>query len=308
MKKDKLSILLEFFAKDQIQNTSEYLKYFKEYIDVLIHVTNSLSESQEQMPRYKTKIEMLLVKYALTTKTLINLYDGTKLDSKYFPDLTIVDIPSTFVLARSLMENYLTIYYLFIESKTNEDILAYRNWIFEMSALCKRQDLGKERDLPPEIIKKKNEEANMIEILRSVIEENLEFQKLNAKEKKKVLNAPNHRVPSKLFSWTKLFEMSKLSNDIFGKYWKIYSNYAHSEYLSIMQLESLFMNPNNFKVFQFQTLKVQVLLICHLISEVVGLFECTRIRYEEQDSTIKEEIEIWNKIATMSMGTPATNT
>jgi len=301
MNKNKLKIILEFFAADQIQNTEEYLNYLNKYIDTLIHVTNSLSESQEQMPRYKTKIEMLLVKYVLTTKTLINIYDGTKLDSKHFPDLTIVDIPSTFVLARSLMENYLTIFYLFIESKSNEDVLAYRNWIFELSALCKRQDLGSEDNVPAELLKKKNQEGQLIKILRSVIEENIEFRKLNSKDKKSVLNAPNYRVPSKLFTWVKLFEISKLSNNIFGKYWKIYSNYAHSEYLSIMQLEELFKSPEKFKFFQFQTLKVQVLLICHLIVEVQDLFECTRKRFNEQDSTVKEEIEIWNKIATMTI-------
>lgn len=221
MRKDKLSIILEFFTADKIQNTEKYLEYFKTYIDVLIHITNSLSESKEQMPRYKTKIEMLLVNYSLTSKTLINLYEGTKLDSKHFPNLTLVDIPSTFVLARSLMENYLTIYYLFIESKQNEDIVAYRNWIYELSGLSKRQDFGDESILPDEILKKKKQEASLIKIIRAVIEENVEFQKLDAKTKKSILKAPNYRIPAKIFTWTRLFEMSKLSNDIFGKYWKI---------------------------------------------------------------------------------------
>lgn len=68
-----------------------------------------------------------------------------------------------------------------------------------------------------------------------------------------------------------------------------------------MQLESLFSDPINFRIFQFQTLKVQVLLISHLITEVKDLFDCTKIRYNEQDYIHKEEIEIWNKIATKTI-------
>ena len=244
---------------------------------------------------------MLLVNYSLTSKTLINLYKGTKLDSKHFPNLTLVDIPSTFVLARSLLENYLTIYYLFIESKQNEDIVAYRNWIFELSGLSKRQNFGDESNLSHELIKKKKQEANLIKVIRAVIEENVEFQKLEAKTKKSILKAPTYRIPAKTYTWIELFEMSKLSNDIFRGYWKIYSNYAHSEFLAIMQLESLFADPINFRLFQFQTLKVQVLLICHLITEVKDLFDCTQIRYDEQDDIYKEEVEIWNKIATQTI-------
>jgi len=239
MNTNSLKITFKIMSMDVLKDINGYLNFYKKYIDVLLDITNSLSESQEQMPYYKVKIEMLLVKYCISCKSLLKLLEGTDLDSKFFQDLTLIDIPSIHIISRSLIENFLTIFYLFIEKNDNEDIVAYRNWIYELSSLAKRQKFSNNSILDKKGKKKIEQEATIIKILREKIEENKEFQLLTSSEKNKILKAKPHRIPSKIYTWTKLFDVSKLNNLLFKGYWDIYSNYAHSEFLSIMHLEGI---------------------------------------------------------------------
>jgi len=289
-------ILLEIYEKNRTENLAKLLEDYSEYIDILIDVTNSLSESKVQMPIYKTKIEMLLVKYSLNAKTFLTIVNGTKLNSKHFSkDLRLIDIPSIHIIFRSLYENYLTIFYLFIQEKEDEDIVEYRNLVYEMSSLCKRQT---NPVTTSENQKKKELEANVIQKLRSAIIDNSEFQKLDSKIKRRILNSANHQVPSKIFTWTKLFDLCKLNKEVFLSSWNLYSNYAHSEYLSIMQLEDMFKNPTSIKPFIFHGVRAQICLVSHLIIEFSELFSCAKKRFQKQCEKKRTEIILWDKVAT----------
>lgn len=298
--KEHFKSVMKITLMQRNQDAFSVAQDYQAYLDVLISIVNTIAEEKIQIPIYKKKIETLIFRYTITAKTCLALLEGTKLDSTHFEKgSTVIDIPALYMLTRSLMENYLTIFYLFIQENNNEKIIEYRNLIYEISTLHHRQSFQLQSiPIPLAIERKMAEEAKVIKVMEKAIKANIEFQKLDHKIQKKVLNSPAHRKPSMLLSWKILFEQSKLNNDKFHHLWRIYSNYAHSEYLSVMQTEDALKNPQRVQFYIYQLLQVQVPLLCRLIIEFTELFPVTKKKYDSLDIKIKAEIEVWDMMAT----------
>ena len=59
------------------------------------------------------------------------------------------------------------------------------------------------------------------------------FLSLPEGKQKDILN----RKQAKILGWEKLFTSSDLKSDLFVRSWRLYSNYAHSEYISLIQFK-----------------------------------------------------------------------
>ena len=292
-----LEAAMSIRLKQKQKNTMALIQDYHKYIDVLMSLQESLAESKIQIPRYKLSLEPLLFKYTISAKTYLNLLDGTKIITKLTQKkLSIVDVPTLYLLTRALIENYLIFFYLYIQEKDNESIIEYRNYIYEMSTLCFRQASPYMNE--DEQNNKKMKEKEYIAFLEKKIKENPEFQKLADEKQKEVFNSPLDRKPAKLKSWKKLFEESKLNDGDLYSVWRVFSNYSHSEFLSIMQLHNSKGNPEKTNFFIYQTLQIQLQILAHFITEFSELFLCTQERFQIEDEQTKAEIFMWNKMAT----------
>jgi len=286
--------LFEFYKRTTTQNIDELIQDYSNLIDIIVKMRLSLFRSKVQVPQYWTKVEILIKKYVLASRTTISLIETNKTNALSNSQNT-VDVTSIHIICRSLFENFLTIFYLFSEKKENEEIIKCRNLIYEISGLGKRQILPATTEFA---MKQKENEAAIIISLKDALLNNQEFQNLNLRFKKKVLEGPVQLIPAKIFSWKKLFEISALDNNFFLNSWGIYSNYAHSEYYSIMQLKGLMAENDKLNLFTTNAVKSQIMLTSHLITELCGLFDCMNEVFDEEKESIRDAIILWNKIAT----------
>ena len=87
-----------------------------------------------ELEKYYSYFDVLLLQYQMKSISLTNLLNGSK-----FEDENFIDIPSSFILLRGLIENYLMFNYLFIQPSSKEEIF-FRSLIYQRSGLINRQD------------------------------------------------------------------------------------------------------------------------------------------------------------------------
>ncbi|MBB1192736.1 hypothetical protein DNC80_03530, partial [Flavobacterium sp. SOK18b] len=83
--------------------------------------------------------------------------------------------------------------------------------------------------------------------------------------------------------------------------YKLYSNYAHSEFISLIQLngsDTLHKNSNDNKMHLKNALRIINMINCVSIIELKNKFECTLKTFNNLEESTKEKIEFWNHIAT----------
>src|SRR5690606_8609204 len=113
-------------------------------------------------------------------------------------------------------------YLYFNELSRDEQIFRYNLW--RISGFMSRQDFGKTKE--EKFIKKLIKEKVEIKELKETIKKSPFYLKL---KKQELWKLDKYGLP-RLISWSSLLDQSILKNDLFDKVYKLYSNYAHSEF------------------------------------------------------------------------------
>lgn len=307
--------LKEKIVFEMLQNTHSkenryqcvHEKYCK-YIDIFISLTNKIGEARIELPDYKSYLDILLFNFIVTSRSLLTILEGVPINTGYHGKSKLTDIVLLHTTSRYLIENYLTIYYLFVQEKDDENLIEFRYKVYKHSGLCKWQEFPSPDN--KEIIEGIRKQKEDIKSLRNEIETNPVFSDLNKTQRRKILPSfeRQYSASAKIFNWIELFEASKLSNS-FEESWKWYSNYAHSEFISLRQLKNAIKNTTEVKFEadmviplevarqRYNVVYLQVQLVCHLILDICELFECAKKAYENLDEKTKIEIQIWNFLA-----------
>ena len=150
--------------------------------------------------------------------------------------------------------------------------------------------------MKPEFIEKLKREKNEIEMLKQEIKKTEYHSKLKSQD---IWKLDNYGLP-RIISWGKLLENSILKASIFSKVYGLYSNYAHSEFISIIQInESSLSKFDKFNLnTTITTLNNVIALNCVAIILFKNKFECAKNAYDEIDENLKFSIEFWYKFAT----------
>lgn len=206
------------------------LEHHLELLDILCFLANTMFEKKIKDMPYKYYSETLAFKYVYQSLNLNSLLNGTRHCSKIFNfDTKVFDISSSYIMQRSLFETYLTFYYLYIQPVDQTESRC--KWlIYQIAGLNSRQDYTSEYiDVKPKLEKEKKEIENAIVELKT----NQYFLSLEKPKQKEIL----HKRQPKLVGWQSLFKTSDLKSNLFIKPWRLYSNYAHSEYISLIQFK-----------------------------------------------------------------------
>lgn len=130
------------------------------------------------------------------------------------------DINSIAVLMRFLIENYIINYYLHFEKVELEE-KEYRHLLYKYCGLNNRDYYSTKGKKELDIKKKENKEE--LEKTRILIQQNSYFKSLK-----------KNKIPTKIFEISSYFTQTDINNDAISTFWRLFSNYAHSEYISII--------------------------------------------------------------------------
>lgn len=269
---------------------STVLNDYKSMIDIFVYLINAIVENKIKDENWRYYAETLAIKFTLSANTLSNIISGSDINSTLSKVSTkIIDVSSIFTLMRTQIENYLTYFYLFVQPDSIQ-MQHYRFLMYELSGYESRQKF------PPLTIytanKQKDEKTRIDEII-SILQKNGFFISLPKKDQNRILKEKK----SKLFSWNALLDESKLTNEIFKKSWNLYSNFAHSEFASLMQVSSFLKEP--YKTISSRNLEIFIalMLISIFIKDFSHLYNEIEIRYKIIPIDDQEVIEMFNKLA-----------
>lgn len=282
-------IALEIYAKylnKDFDYVSKDLCLINEYLTDTLKL---IFESGIDMPQWKTYSEEVSLKFSLNVMSIENLLNGTDLKSKKTKN-KIIDISSIYILIRSLIENYAIFYYLFIEPKTNAE-REFRFWIYKMSGLSQRQKLKvstKEAKL------KKEHERGEIEEVKLIIIASPFFNKIEKGVQKKIRNHTSWNTPAHVYkNFEELIKKSDLNGRLIFDQWKLYSNYVHSEFLSIIQIEHFYLNYNEQSQSRHEKIFLVTGILCRYIQNFNTVFKSAEIHFNTKSANLKEKIRFY---------------
>ncbi len=250
-------------------------------------MSNALYEAKVEDERWKIYVEVVVGKFIFHSMTMADMLEGTVFKSKFLQKPTsIIDLGSLFVFSRVLIENYLMYYYLYVLPKSNEEGRLQFD-LYHISGLANRQKyyVGNKEQM-----RQKQNETKRIEVIRERIKVNPFFEKLKKSHKEQCLK----KSPKPMFcTWTDLIALSDLDTEIFESAWRLYSNYAHSEYLSMMQLKEYMKDYRLAQKEAFTVLKSSIWLTCSLIKNFMKFRKILEDTYNGLDNETQKLIDLY---------------
>jgi hypothetical protein len=231
MEVDLETYIKQYILEAQGKDIPEKQSIIIEILHCFADSIQAVADNKEITEKNYVYLETLCHKLIFTTSSILNLTSGCLLEvpSKKFKG-SIIDNPSIKILIRSAIECLLTIEYLYFDD-ISEDEKLFRFKLFEHSGLLSRQQYANTF-----IVKEHREKAHA---------EKLKIDKL---EQEITANPLYHRLPRnkrgvfrkygvpRIKSWDNLIKESRLSPKVFTKTYTLLSNYAHSEYISLIQI------------------------------------------------------------------------
>ncbi len=287
--------LKELHLIDSIPATFESLELITKASTELIQ---SIYDSKPKLGEGEVFIETLSIKILLATKSIIELGKGTKVSAlTKESNVKLLDFPSINILTRSIIEAFLTMEYLFYNNLEEEE-RNFRFYIWQISGYKARQSFfEKRKGLKKNITEKLNTELLEIERLLSIIEKSPYYSQI---DKQKSWKLDKYGLP-RLVSWLKLIEQSILKTSLFETSYKLYSNYAHSEFISLIQMNGKQMlnkgsKENNDTI--LNPLRAVKMINCISMVCLKNKFDFASKVFEKYDDENKTTILFWNEFGT----------
>lgn len=276
-------LLSQIFDDREKLSNEEYINKLVKRVEVLTGLVNSLHVDKIQMPAWKTFSETILIKICFHISSLFQLFHGTELPFKHTKNKYLIfDEPSIYSLFRTITENYLTFFYLFIDDISEEE-KHFRFLIYEYCGIYQRQSFAVSL---PENKQKQINDAEHLKKLKAAITANDFFKAIEPRIQKKIMDG----IQPRLKTWRKLIKDARLNIGFDLNLYGFNSSYSHSEYLSLMQIRS-----NNYEFKPHRRKSHFVLFIIHmLISRMIinlsELFPSVKQNFDKTEKKLKEEI------------------
>lgn len=264
----------------------------KDLINTLAELIEAVGDAKVEIPSWKYHTQTLVSKIILTSHSILSLSSGYDYGFYKRTEKTqIIDHASMFVLTRALIENYVTLCYIYNNSLSDEEKI-FRFKLWEVSGLISRQNWGGMTN--EEVLKKKETERMLIEKILLEIQNIPEYQTLDTGKLKKL---QNHGLP-RLYNWHKLIEMSELRNEMFSQLYSFFSTYAHSEYLSILQFSQTSFNSQQLTTISNVQLSLGVvrMIISMSIDFYAKTFKTAEMVFDTFPMEIKSAVLVWKRL------------
>lgn len=287
---DKINLLFEESEKVSLQ---DIFKSLNEIIILQGFLLQTAYELKPVLNEGEVYIETLITKLIFASQSILRLSTPQEL-MVYNSDkkIEIIDTPSIFILTRSIIETFLTLEYLYFDNVSDSE-KDFRFKLWRVSGYMSRQVFT---DEVSDIHKVKLEqEQELINEIKSTIKDNPLYTTLKSNDLWKL---DKFGLP-RLKSWGNLIKVSRLKSDLFKKMYNLYSNYAHSEYISMIQINEGNLSKDN--LYNISLAEMALLLIQMINSITILLlkekFEGLEEYYCDISDEMKVRIELWSGIA-----------
>ncbi|MEQ6122205.1 hypothetical protein [Reichenbachiella sp. MALMAid0571] len=278
-------------------NEADLTKHLKNYclfLDSLINLNETLTESKLKIPLWQIYSETLTIKFILHSNSLYQLFLAHPLRSQQMKkDLRFLDISSILVLSRTLLENFLTHWHIYINPiSIEEQEFRFNVWVYS-SLIDRKKNRGIRRILTEEL--RLREEKEIQEYEYKLI--NSKFLKeLTPKQQNQLLKKGNTRL---FKDWRTIIDECEFAD---AKTWKEHygylSGFTHSEGISAAKIRFNYNNNpdevNNEAILCCYMIKM---LMAKFIMELVSKYKIIEIKFNTFPLEIREAIKIYSIIA-----------
>lgn len=222
---------IDLFFELRSKSYNELVVWYEEMLYSFMSVQQVLADSKIKFNSIWIDSETLVNKFIFHLIALNGLYKGTEVNLKEKGIKgKLRDISSIYVMLRAALENLLIYNHIFISSKDEEEV-SFRHDVWILSSLIGRQRIKPISNEAKGIHQKEKEQ---IEDLRKKISENIYIHNLTINQKKELLKKGDTRL---FKTWFALLDEMGFGN-AFGikDAYFIMSNHAHSEAISVMQI------------------------------------------------------------------------
>tara|TARA_A100000171_G_scaffold34837_1_gene33346 strand:+ start:13599 stop:14504 length:906 start_codon:yes stop_codon:yes gene_type:complete len=284
--------LKEEYFLNSIEETIRSIKFITQaYTEVI----NSIYNTEPNLKEGEVLIETLSYKILLTTHSILELTKGFPLETSLKKGtVEQLDFSSVHILTRALIEAYLTLEYLYYNDlDPNEKLFRLRIW--RISGYKSRQGFFKsEQGYSDKIAHQLEGEETEINDLLNLVKESVYYGKLTDQNLWKL---DKYGLP-RLMSWNVLLENSSLKTSVFSIPYKLYSNYAHSEFISLIQMngeDTMAKGSEHNDLHLMNALRIVKMINC------ISLVKCTNYFnleiFDKIDIELKRTIEFWSEYA-----------
>lgn len=257
----------------------------KEISNILVLFNQIVIGQIDNLHTYKTKIEYwqhpietLYFKFSLHISSIVKLLNKTSVS---FNDnrLDILDISSINILTRAIIENYLMIYYLYFDN-VDESRKEFRFLIYAIDGLSRRQkNLVAFDDESSNQLSNENKELLN---LKNKLKNNSYFQFLEIKQQERYLKGCATEK-----NLTTLLELIDLNPELYQNIWKLQSNYAHSEFISVLQIRTYVKRPEELVNSSFVMAELTAMIASISIDHLKNNFDAARLIFDELEEEKK---------------------
>jgi len=244
--------------------------------------------------------EAMLIKFRLNVRSIIELYAP---GAPPGDNVIYHDLGSIYLLSRSLLENYLIFFYCFRLPATGEEAWMHYYIFIICGQVTHLSYVTDDVPTEPEQEKWRGNKEQQLQQSRYKLKNLGCFQALPAKQQKEFL-AGKH---AKRFSFLKLIELSPLQNILFADIWRLYSNYAHSEMVGLLQINSYATDRKGHDRALYSTLAHALMLTAMMIKDVLIICQGTEAEHVDLPELTDENfvmVEYWYAMATTAGSTP----
>lgn len=287
---------LKFLLKVQNLSLLEFKDVTSSVISINGFLVQSLFELKPSLNEGEVYLETLTNKIIYTSQSILNLAHGCSFTiKKYDTPIEVIDTTSIFILTRSIIEGFLSLEYLYFNELDREEQL-FRFKLWQVSGLMSRQKFA--NSISERFKEKMERERVLVEQLKEEIKSSKYYTTLKGQ---KLYKFDTYGLP-RLESWGELLSQSILKNSSFEKTYMLYTNYAHSEYLAMMQLHEGSLHKLDSK--NLQSVETVLNIVCMINSSLSTLllkkFPILSQKYDELEKSVKYPIDYWSRLAKMS--------
>jgi hypothetical protein len=287
MENNRIKYLFELHDAFKTKDIVSQLSHFKMLTNSLFTLTQSLFDSNEKIKYFHSELENKYFRYGIANHSISNLMTGNEFKLITL-DVKITDLFSIFSLTRMQIESYALMFYLFYDD-VPENEKNFRYNIYKLHGLIKQSKFNTTSEKG---IEKKNKILTEIESLKETITEFKTFKNSSLKEQTNFLK-PKRAV----FLFSKdLLAKSGLESSRIDEMWDLYSNYAHSEYISDRQFNSIYKINKSTLEETLLALNINSIMTARLCTFLTNSFQGVKQKYTELDIKERVHIETWNKL------------
>ncbi|MFC1678701.1 DUF5677 domain-containing protein [Elusimicrobiota bacterium] len=227
--------------------------------------------------------EPLAIKLSSHLATLLYIHSGTKLQGVLPEGVSFTDFSSSAVLARSAFETFLTFHFIFVSPGSADELrLRYLAWC--LRGLSERKRFGPSDEAGRQVLAR---DAIEIDKLNNEIHQNPAYLAL-PKNQQKLARKGDWRFGK---PWAKLAENTDLGKAYGAGLYAYLSSYAHSGYLSALQISQATSQQDQCKLAKMYV-GMCLVLMSHFLCSYAKLFSSVA-EHIESNPKDKALLDMW---------------